>query len=106
AFTALLLDAEHVFYWNVLSNSTILRITNRLPVFFFDAGHIVHALPALGARGLDVYWCGVTPPSLDIAEPLDAARLAELAEAQHRALDVTRARWFAAPAPDAVVAAL
>jgi hypothetical protein len=102
-FTTLVLDAEQVFYWNVLSNSIVLRIANHQPVLFFDTGHVVHAIPALGDRGLAVYWCGVPPPSVDIAERLDAARLADMAQAQDRALEPTRARWWKATRPDALV---
>lgn len=44
-FMTLLHEAEYVFYWNIVSNSIPARVVNHLPVFFFDAGHMCHAIP-------------------------------------------------------------
>ncbi|HEX4073753.1 MAG TPA: hypothetical protein VHX68_21415 [Planctomycetaceae bacterium] len=45
-FLSLLYEAEYCFYWNVFSHSIIARVMNQGPVFFFDWGHLVHALPS------------------------------------------------------------
>lgn len=102
-FTALVLDAEHVFYWNILSNSIPLRVLAHRPVFFFDAGHMVHAIPALAAEGIAGYWAGVSPQYLDLRQPLEPGRLAALAAAQDVAVEPAREAFRRATRPDALV---
>ena len=51
-FEQRLLDAEFVFYWQIFSTSTFLRLWNGLPVFFFDQGHNAHLLSPLQEAGL------------------------------------------------------
>ncbi len=78
-FTSLLLDAEYVFYWNLASYSTFLRVINRSPMFMFDGGHLVRHVKPMAARMGHAYYQNWTPPFLDPYEPLDNNVLAELA---------------------------
>jgi hypothetical protein len=105
-FSALLLTAECAFYWNLFSNSATARLANRLPVFYFDAGHMAHAIPPLLDLGLESYFPGWRYELLDLAQPLEPARLARIAAAQERSAAQGHARLRSAPPPDQVVAAL
>jgi len=105
-FMALLLEAEHAFYWNVFSNSVMARAVNHLPVFFFDPGHLARAVPPLHEAGMRLYFPGATLAYLDQREPLSAARLAERAAAQEAALAPARENVRRSPAPPEVLAAL
>jgi hypothetical protein len=44
SFNGLLLGAEYVFGWNIISFSVFIRIMNELPIFFFDKGHLHHSI--------------------------------------------------------------
>ncbi|MGE0449031.1 MAG: hypothetical protein AB7Q29_05540 [Vicinamibacterales bacterium] len=68
-FTELLLDAEYVFYWNMLSHSTVLRYGNSRPVFFFDQGHMCVFRPAYDTA-VENYFLGWRPVFLDDRQPL------------------------------------
>lgn len=89
-FTDLLLEAEYVFYWNMLSNSLLIRLVNRLPVLFFDRGHLAYAMPALLELGQRTYFPGAELRLLDQRETLVAAALLELTTAQTSSLDHAR----------------
>jgi hypothetical protein len=71
-FLGLLLTAEHAFYWNVLANSVPSRLVNGLPVFFFDTGHMVHALPELLEPALTSYYPNARLPLLDLDKSMTA----------------------------------
>ena len=98
-FVDLLLEAEYVFYWNVLSNSLLARLANRLPAFFFDRGHLAHAMPALLHLGLKTYFPGAELALLDQRQRLTAAALAPLAAAQERALEAAFDNLRRSPTP-------
>ena len=68
-------NARHAFFWNHYSFSIIHRVIARQTVFFFDEGHMVSILPSLRETGIRTFYGGWTPPSLDMAEPLDARSL-------------------------------
>jgi hypothetical protein len=74
-FLGLLLTAEHAFYWNVLANSVPSRLLNDLPVFFFDTGHMVHALPELLEPALTSYYPNARLPLIDLDKPMTAEGL-------------------------------
>jgi hypothetical protein len=105
-FSALLLTAEYAFYWNLFSNSATVRLANRLPVFYFDLGHMAQAIPPLLDLGLRSYFPGGELQVLDLAHPLEPGVLGPLAAAQERSLAHAHARLRGAPAPEQVVAAL
>jgi hypothetical protein len=105
-YNALLLAAEHAFYWNLFSNSAAARLANRLPVLYFDAGHMVQAIPSLLELGLQSYFPGGRFELIDVARPLELPALAELALAQERSLEQAHARLREAPPPDRIVASL
>jgi hypothetical protein len=101
-----MLGAEYVFYWNVFSNSVLARVANRLPVFFFDCGHMAYAIPPLLEVGLRRYYPGCTLPFLDPRRPLAPGELAAEAARQEPGLEGARANVRRSPPPDVMVAEL
>lgn len=79
-FTSLLLDAEYVFYWNLASYSTFLRVINGLPMFMFDGGHLVRHVKPMAERMAHAYYQNWTPPFLDPHAELKPDVLAELSK--------------------------
>jgi hypothetical protein len=102
-FEDLLLEARYVFYWNVLSNSLLARMANRLPVLFFDRGHLANAMPALLELGLETYFDGAQLPLLDQRKALTPGVLAELAVAQDSTLRGALENFRRSPLPRALV---
>ncbi len=79
-FFALMLEAEYVFYWNVSTNSMVLRIANCLPMFFFDEGHIIWGIKSILQACTDNYYMGSPPTYLDISQDLTLDLLVEQAQ--------------------------
>jgi hypothetical protein len=102
-FQSLLCEAEYCFYWNIFSDSIIARVMNRQPVFFFDQGHLVRAMPPFLDVGIKHFYAGHQPPCLDQTAPLSANRLAALAVEEDRALDRARERFAKPPKPDQMI---
>ena len=98
-FVDLLLEAEYVFYWNVLSNSLLARLANRLPAFFFDRGHLAHVMPALLHLGLKTYFPGAELMLLDQGQRLTTNALGALAAEQERSLDTAFDNLRRSPTP-------
>lgn len=105
-FTTLLLDAEYVFYWNLASYSTFLRVVNRSPMFMFDGGHLVRHVKPMAARMGHSYYQNWTPPFLDPHAPLDTAVLAKLAAAYREDTQRIVRNLEALPLPEQVIEAL
>ena len=105
-FNALLLTAEHAFYWNLFSNSATARLANGLPVLYFDAGHMAQAIPPLLELGMQSYFPEGQFELLDLSGPLEPTALEELASVQQRSLVQAHVRLREAPAPDQVLASL
>jgi hypothetical protein len=102
-FTDLLLEAEYAFYWNMLSNSLLARLANRLPVFFFDRGHLAHAMPALLELGLKTYFSGAQLAVLDQRRQLVPAALGALAAGQNLRLGSATENFLRSPLPRELV---
>lgn len=102
-FEALLMSAEHVFYWNLFSNSAPARFVNRLPALFFDIGHMAHALPTLLELGLRSYYPGAVLHPLDQRQPLAPEHLTARAAEQAASLEAARDRFLAQLGPEATV---
>src|SRR5262249_3593879 len=102
-FLSLVLDAEYVFYWNLFSNSVLLRFANRLPLFFFDVGHLARASRPLFERVSQCYYVAGVPPCLDMSRPLEAEYLARRAAQEQPALDAMADNLLKSPAPAEVV---
>ena len=102
-FTDLLLEAEYAFYWNVLSNSLLARLANRLPVLFFDRGHLTDAMPALLELGLKTYFTGAQLAMLDQRQRLAPGALAALAAAQDLTLAAAIENFLHSPMPRELV---
>ena len=105
-FRSLLLEAEYAFYWNIFSNTIPIRVVNRLPVFFFDPGHLAHAVPPLFTRGIQRYYAGCSLPYLDQRAGLSADVLAGLASQQEQALEPARESFRRSPSPQEMVAGI
>ena len=55
-FMSLLIGAEYAFYWNIFSASTIARILNWGPTFFFASGHLADAYQPMFDKGISRYY--------------------------------------------------
>jgi tetratricopeptide (TPR) repeat protein/glycosyltransferase involved in cell wall biosynthesis len=102
-FSALLLEAEYVFYWNALSHSMFLRLFNERPAFLFDRGHLVRNVFPLYERIVEWYYQGWEPVYLDQQQPLTLEALAGPAEAYRRGAHEIRGSLRRAPEPVLVV---
>jgi len=102
-FRALLLEVEFAFYWNILSNSIFNRVINRRPVFFFDRGHLLHALPSVNQRAHQHYYAGVDLPFLDRQIPLDLNRLRAAAQSCDTGMATIAERFRQLPTPEEIV---
>jgi len=102
-FLSLLLDAEYAFYWNVISNSILYRVINDLPVFFFDPGHLQHAIEPVFTRAMKLYYADAEMPYLDPAEELSARKLDLLATQQRGAFSPAISRFRKLPDPERMV---
>jgi hypothetical protein len=105
-FRELLITAEHVFYWNVMSNSVLLRIINGGSVFFMDTGHLARYIPSLVPLAMKSYYANAKLPMLDPKQVLDAGDLADRARVQPETFSPTRAALQALPSPEALLALL
>ena len=105
-FRTLLITAEHVFYWNVMSNSVLVRIVNGGSVFFMDAGHLARYIPSLVPLAMQSYYASAQLPMLDPHQVLDAVDLADRARVQPETFSPARAALLALPSPEAVLAVL
>ncbi|PCI76900.1 MAG: hypothetical protein COB20_09460 [SAR86 cluster bacterium] len=66
----LILKAERVFYWNMISHSIYHRLTRHKPLHFFDRGHVYEMFPRLHRRAMRSYYQGEEPALVDCDEPL------------------------------------
>lgn len=99
-FQALLLHAQHAFFWNLLSNSILARVTNGGSVFFLDDGHLAHFVPALLPLAHECYYQNAPLPRLDPAKPLDSQALAQAASQQVATFAPALQALRALPTPD------
>ncbi len=74
-----LLQAERAFFWNYYSFSVLYRVLSGQPVHYFDEGHIVSILPAIGQAGIDTFYAGWRPPLLRVEDPLDERQIERIA---------------------------
>jgi tetratricopeptide (TPR) repeat protein len=102
-FSALVLCAEHVFYWNALSHSMFLRLFNARPAFLFDRGHLVRNVKPLYERIVDWYYQGWDPIYLDPEADLLTTPLEELADRYRAAAERIGARLRQAPSPERMI---
>lgn len=105
-FQHLLLEAEIVFYWNILSNSILLRVFNNRPIFFFSLGHTAKVIPKLYDLAQTWYYSKSTPPFLDPQESLDSAVLLEKAAGQGKVTERMRKNFYNLPSPADLVGKL
>jgi hypothetical protein len=105
-FRALLITAEYVFYWNVMSNSVLLRIVNGGSVFFMDTGHLARYMPVLVPLAMKSYYANAQLPMLGPQKVLDAVDLADRARFQPETFSPARAALQDLPSPEALLALL
>ena len=98
-YERLVLDAEIVFFWNYFSFSLIHRLLNAKPLFFFDEGHMGNVLPSLIERGVQYYYAGWNPPTLDIRDTPDPDRLARMTNEFQSAVSRIVERYRSSPSP-------
>ena len=102
-FSALVLSAEYVFYWNMLSHSMFLRLFNGLPVFLFDRGHLVRNVTPLHERIVDWYYQGWDPIYLDQEQALRPEHLKVSASRYREAAIDVNTRMRRSPAPELMI---
>ncbi len=102
-FMDLLLEAEYAFYWNLVSNSLLIRMVNRKPVFFFGHGHLANAMPRLLEFAMAAYFPGAQLALLDQADALSAGDLAKRASAQDHTLARAIENLYRSPSPAELV---
>jgi hypothetical protein len=105
-YVSLLLFAEYAFYWNVASSSSIYRLVNRLPVFYFDRGHVSRWFESFYERTVEFLYRGRTPIMLDQREPLSPGRLRPLAETYRQDAGEIVRQLGLLPTPEEMVARL
>ena len=105
-YVSLLLFAEYAFYWNVASSSSLFRLVNGLPVFFFDRGHVSRWFRSFFDRTVQFLYHGHTPTILDQRDPLIPSRLQSLAQAYRESADDIVRQLKLLPAPEEMVARL
>lgn len=105
-FTSLLLEAEYVFYWNLASYSTFLRVINGLPMFMFDGGHLVRHVKPMAERMGQAYYQNWTPPFLDPHEELKTEVLEELSKDYKEDTNKILQNLKQLPSPEQAIAGL
>ena len=105
-YRALLLTAEHVFFWNLLSNSYCLRMANFGSTFFFDVGHLARYFPAVFPLFLHWFCGNIQPPLLDLDDALSTIVLAQHAKNQLDTFAPLRSAYTSLASPDAMLASL
>lgn len=98
-FEQRLLDAEAVFYWQLFSTSSFLRLWHGLPVFFFDRGHAARLMEPLYQESMKLYYMGGSPIHLDVEAPLDAGKLEVSGHAYRQWAQDSRERLARLPSP-------
>lgn len=102
-FTSLLAAAEHAFYWNIFSNSVLIRIVNYRSVFFFAYGHMVYAINPLLDLGMKYYYANSDMPYLNSDQALVPEELSRLARRQEQTLEPARNQFRCSPTPQEMV---
>jgi hypothetical protein len=74
-----LLQAERAFFWNYYSFSVLHRVLSGRPVHYFDEGHIVSILPAIGQAGIETFYASWRPPLLRVEDALDEQQIERIA---------------------------
>jgi hypothetical protein len=105
-FRALLVTAEHVFYWNVMSNSVLFRLINGGSVFFMDVGHLARYIPSLVPLAMKSYYANAQLPMLAPEQVLDTADLTQRALLQQDTFAPSRAALQGLLSPAALLALL
>lgn len=72
-----LMAAEYAFFWNIYSFSVFHRVLGNRPTFFFDQGHLVQFVPAIGQEGVRLFYDGWRPSILALGEPLKRDELGQ-----------------------------
>ncbi|HMC56779.1 MAG TPA: tetratricopeptide repeat protein [Gemmatimonadaceae bacterium] len=105
-FMSLLVSAEQVFYWNLVSHSLLIRLYNQQPVVSFDRGHLVRNAPGIQDRLVAWYYQGWEPPVRDQREPLTVDTVERwVADYRHHAGRLVQ-RFRRAGAPEHIIADL
>lgn len=101
-----LLTAEAVFYWQVFSTSTFLRLLHGLPVFCFDLGHSASLSQMFHETCLKHYYLGKSPVMLDITEPLEQRHLTEFNQEFVSMASYLNSKFSASSSPHDIIEAI
>ena len=102
-FSRLLLNAEYVFSWNIFScSAAFMRLPRRLPVIYFDKGHVAEFSRLVYEDGVRCYFNGWEPSQIDPRE-FDNEIVAKVASEQGPALEALLAYWNRSPTPQQVI---
>lgn len=104
-FTWLAVRAEQAFYWNLFSNSIVVRFGNSRPPFFFDIGHIGQ-VPWLYELAVENYFLGWRPVCLDHRRELTPELLNLWSSLFKQEVTRVRDHFRSSPPPSATIAAL
>ncbi len=100
------LTAEHVFYWNIFSNSVLARVANGGPVFFLDSGHLARSIPSMVSIAMRSYYANATLPMLDPRARLSVTELAQRSQIQRETFAPALAGFRLLPSPDEMISSL
>ena len=104
SYMDILLGAEYAFYWNIFSASILARVLNRLPVFFFAAGHIADENHLMFEKGMTCYYRKAQLTFVPATTRLTRAWLTNAARTQEQQLFAPFIRNVQhLPTPEAVV---
>ena len=99
-------SAESAFYWNIFSNSLILRLSAGRPAFFFDVGHLVRNHSWLYKAAVDNYFLGWQPVCLDQQQALTTEVLRMVSAVEEPMVARVRDHLRSSPSPSQAVASL
>ncbi len=102
-FMSLLVQAEYVFYWNAVSNTSMIRLLNNLPVFYLNRGHLSYAFYRTYERALQWYYRGWEPTYLDQERELEIDSLEKLAREYRDATIRIREELRSSPTPEEMI---
>jgi hypothetical protein len=102
-FTRWLLNAEYAFSWNIFScSAAFMRLPRRLPVIYFDKGHVAQFSKLIYEDGVRCYFGGWEPSQIDQRE-FNKAVVDKVASEQGPALDALLEYWNRSPTPQQVI---
>jgi hypothetical protein len=102
-FSRRLLDAEYTFFWNIFScSAAFMRLARKLPVIYFNKGHVAQFSNLVYEDGVRCYFGGCEPRQID-HQDFSKAALDEVVSKQKPAVDALLEYWKGSPTPRQVI---